>query len=83
MDAEAWIDHMEKIFRVINCFEEEKTRFDIYCLKGDANTHWKYVVASHPAGYKEVLTWNAFKAKYDQRYFLLVFVRSMSKNIRV
>ncbi|XP_063942646.1 uncharacterized protein LOC135150318 [Daucus carota subsp. sativus] len=58
MDAEAWIDHMEKIFRVLNCSEEEKARFGVYRLEGDAGTWWKSVVASHPAGYEDALTWN-------------------------
>ncbi|KAL1823702.1 hypothetical protein ACET3Z_010480 [Daucus carota] len=69
MDAEALIDHMEKIFRVLNCSEEEKARFGIYCLEGDASTWWKSVVASHAAGYEDTLTWNVFKAHFDQRYF--------------
>nr|XP_017245395.1 PREDICTED: uncharacterized protein LOC108217052 [Daucus carota subsp. sativus] len=69
MDAEAWIDHMEKIFRVLNCSEEEKARFGVYRLEGDAGTWWKSVVASHPAGYEDTLTWNVFKAQFDQRYF--------------
>ncbi|XP_063942338.1 uncharacterized protein LOC135150117 [Daucus carota subsp. sativus] len=69
MDAEAWIDHMEKIFRVLNCSEEEKARFGIYRLEGDASTWWKSVVASHAAGYEDTLTWNVFKAHFDQRYF--------------
>ena len=66
MDAEAWIDHMEKIFRVLNCSEEEKARFGVYRLEGDAGTWWKSVVASHPAGYEDALTWNVFKAQFDQ-----------------
>ncbi|WOG92735.1 hypothetical protein DCAR_0312010 [Daucus carota subsp. sativus] len=69
MDAEAWINHMEKIFRVLNCSEEEKARFGVYRLERDAGTWWKSVVASHPAGYEDTLTWNVFKAQFDQRYF--------------
>ena len=38
MDAEACIYHMEKIFRVLNCSEEEKARFGIHHLEGDAST---------------------------------------------
>ena len=68
MDAEAWIDHMGKIFRVLNCFEEEKARFGIYLLEGYASTWWKSVVASHAAGYEDTLTWNVFKAQFDLRY---------------
>ena len=37
MDAETWIDHMEKIFRVLNCSEVEKAHFATYRLEGDAN----------------------------------------------
>ncbi|WOH01704.1 hypothetical protein DCAR_0521089 [Daucus carota subsp. sativus] len=60
---------MEKIFRVLNCSEVEKARFGIYRLEGDASTWWKSMVASHAAGYEDTLTWNVFKAQFDQRYF--------------
>ncbi|XP_074355926.1 uncharacterized protein LOC141695588 [Apium graveolens] len=43
MDAEAWIDHMEKIFRVLECSEVEKARFATYHLEEGANTWWKSV----------------------------------------
>ena len=69
MDAEAWIDHLEKIFRVLNCSELEKARFGIYRLEGDASIWWKSVVASHTAGYEDTVTWDVFKAQFDQRYF--------------
>ncbi|XP_074323035.1 uncharacterized protein LOC141659982 [Apium graveolens] len=69
MDAEAWIDHIEKIFRVLNCCEQEKARFAIYRLEGDASIWWKSVVASHAAGYENTITWDVFKAQFDQRYF--------------
>ncbi|XP_074333161.1 uncharacterized protein LOC141670967 [Apium graveolens] len=69
MDAEAWIDHMEKIFRVLNCSEVEKARFGIYRLEGDASIWWKSVVASHAAGYEDTVTWDVFKIQFDQRYF--------------
>lgn len=76
MDSEAWIDHMEKIFRVLNFSELEKARFNIYTLEGDANIRgdasiwWKSVVASHAAGYYNTITWNVFKTQFDKRYFL-------------
>ncbi|XP_074373744.1 uncharacterized protein LOC141714102 [Apium graveolens] len=69
MDAEAWINHMEKIFRVLECSEVEKARFATYHLEGDANTWWKSVVASHAPGYENTLTWQVFKTQFDQRYF--------------
>ncbi|XP_074355769.1 uncharacterized protein LOC141695421 [Apium graveolens] len=69
MDAEAWIDHMEKIFRVLECSEVEMARFATYRLEGDANTWWKSVVASHAPGYENTLTWQVFKTQFDQRYF--------------
>ena len=69
MDAEAWIDHMEKNFRVLDCSEIEMARFATYRLEGDANTWWKSVVACHAAGYEDTLTWDVFKTQFDQRYF--------------
>ncbi|XP_074352747.1 uncharacterized protein LOC141691895 [Apium graveolens] len=69
MDAEAWIDHMEKNFRFLECSEVEKARFSTYHLEGDANTWWKSLVASHAPGYEDTLTWQIFKTQFDQRYF--------------
>ncbi|XP_074347643.1 uncharacterized protein LOC141686508 [Apium graveolens] len=69
MDVEVWIDHMEKIFRVLECSEVENARFATYRLEGDANTWWKSVVASHAPGYENTLTWKVFKTQFDQRYF--------------
>ncbi|KAL8110233.1 hypothetical protein AgCh_026085 [Apium graveolens] len=65
MDVEAWIDHMEKIFRVLECSEVEKARFSLYRLEGYANTWWKSMVASHAPGYENTLTWNVFKTQFD------------------
>ena len=69
MDVETWIDHMEKISRVLNCSEVEKAHFATYRLEGDANIWWKSVVTSHAAGYEDTLTWQDFKTQFDQRYF--------------
>ncbi|XP_074323441.1 uncharacterized protein LOC141660359 [Apium graveolens] len=66
MDAEAWIDHMEKIFRVLECSEVEKARFATYRLEGDANTWWKSVVASHAPGYENTLTWQSITQRDDE-----------------
>ena len=65
MDAETCFDHMEKIFRVLDCLEVEKTHFATYHLKGDANIWWKSFVASHAAGYEDTLTWPNFKTQFD------------------
>nr|GFC76008.1 zinc finger, CCHC-type, retrotransposon Gag domain protein [Tanacetum cinerariifolium] len=41
VDAENWISHMEKIFDVIGCEDEFKTRLDLYKFEGNALAWWK------------------------------------------
>nr|GFB77792.1 zinc finger, CCHC-type, retrotransposon Gag domain protein [Tanacetum cinerariifolium] len=41
VDAENWISHMEKIFDVMGCEDEFKTRLDVYKFEGNALAWWK------------------------------------------
>nr|GFB13826.1 zinc finger, CCHC-type, retrotransposon Gag domain protein [Tanacetum cinerariifolium] len=41
VDAENWISHMEKIFDVMGCEDEFKTRLAVYKFEGNALAWWK------------------------------------------
>ena len=41
MEAEKWIIEMEKVFRVLECFEGEKVAYAAYMLHGDAYDWWQ------------------------------------------
>ena len=60
---------MEKIFRVLNCFKEEKTLFDIIVLRGMlalvGNTSWLLL----PAGMRMFSHGMYLRQNFDQRYF--------------
>ncbi|GKE81606.1 retrovirus-related pol polyprotein from transposon TNT 1-94 [Tanacetum coccineum] len=40
-EAEDWITHMEKLFQVLGCPDNFKTRFTAFKLEGDALSWWK------------------------------------------
>nr|GFC40687.1 zinc finger, CCHC-type, retrotransposon Gag domain protein [Tanacetum cinerariifolium] len=41
VDAENWISHMEKIFDVMGCEDDFKTRLAVYKFEGNALAWWK------------------------------------------
>ncbi|GKG16588.1 hypothetical protein Tco_0361545, partial [Tanacetum coccineum] len=40
-EAEDWITHMEKLFQVLGCLDNFKTRLAAFKLEGDALSWWK------------------------------------------
>ncbi|GKC71007.1 hypothetical protein Tco_1116890 [Tanacetum coccineum] len=41
VEAENWIAHIEKIFEVLGCGDQFKTRLATYKLEGDAHSWWR------------------------------------------
>nr|GFD52110.1 zinc finger, CCHC-type, retrotransposon Gag domain protein [Tanacetum cinerariifolium] len=41
VEAEDWITHMEKLFKVLGCPDNFKTRLAAFKLEGDALSWWK------------------------------------------
>nr|GEZ09454.1 putative polyprotein [Tanacetum cinerariifolium] len=61
VDAENWIDHIEKLFKVLGCTDEFKARLASYKFKGDALNWWKALkLAKGGEVYVATLSWKDF-----------------------
>ncbi|XP_061373244.1 uncharacterized protein LOC133315605 [Gastrolobium bilobum] len=59
---------MDKIFRVVQCTDDQKVLFSVYMLEGDAN-HW-WPNASQPLGMQNAaITWAVFEEMFLEKYF--------------
>ncbi|KAJ0552862.1 putative transcription factor interactor and regulator CCHC(Zn) family [Helianthus annuus] len=70
VEAQNWINHIEKIFEVMGVGEEFKARLATYKLEDDAQSWWGTV--KHARGgdfYVATLSWNDFKTLFYQQYF--------------
>ncbi|PWA80016.1 zinc finger, CCHC-type, Retrotransposon gag domain protein [Artemisia annua] len=70
-EAEDWITHMEKLFEVLGCGDEFKTRLATFKLEGDALNWWKAHKQSKGDDYATTCTWTKFRTTFYQRYFPL------------
>nr|GFC33490.1 zinc finger, CCHC-type, retrotransposon Gag domain protein [Tanacetum cinerariifolium] len=62
VDAENWISHMEKIFDVMGCEDEFKTRLAVYKFEGNALAWWKtYKQPKGGDAWLITVTWADFK----------------------
>ena len=59
IDAENWIAHLEKIFDVLGCSDNQKVVLATYKLEGDAQRWWKAIKITND-GFVETLTWAGF-----------------------
>ena len=57
--GEAWINELEKKFRVMKCPEEEKTELAVYMLQGPAEIWWGSMLRTAFADYGEI-SWETF-----------------------
>ena len=69
VDAENWIAHIEKIFEVLGCADEFKTRLASYKLEGDALSWWKSFKQVKGDDFISTLTWQAFREVFYLQYF--------------
>ncbi|GKB69891.1 hypothetical protein Tco_1116146 [Tanacetum coccineum] len=61
LDAENWIAHIKKIFKVLGCADEFKARLASYKLEGDALNWWKaFKQAKGGETYVATLSWKDF-----------------------
>ncbi|PWA39294.1 zinc finger, CCHC-type, Retrotransposon gag domain protein [Artemisia annua] len=85
IDAENWIAHLEKIFEVLECTENQQVRLAVYKLEGDAQRWWKTLKEAEGEGFVEALAWRDFLEVFYQHYFSYVdreaYIREYS-NIR-
>ncbi|GJU61834.1 zinc finger, CCHC-type, retrotransposon gag domain protein [Tanacetum coccineum] len=70
-EAEDWITHMEKLFQVLGCPENFKTRLAAFKLEGDALSWWKAHLRTQVGGdaFADTCTWVAFREIFYNRYF--------------
>lgn len=74
MEAQNWINHIEKIFEVLGVTNEFKARLAAYKLEDDAQTWWDSVKNSRGGDiFAATLPWNGFKALFFQQYFPTAF----------
>ncbi|GJU18474.1 retrotransposon protein, putative, ty3-gypsy subclass [Tanacetum coccineum] len=70
VDAENWIAHIEKIFKVLGCTDEFKSRLASYKLEGDALNWWKaFKQAKGGETYVTTLSWKDFRDVFFLQYF--------------
>ncbi|GJV82038.1 reverse transcriptase domain-containing protein [Tanacetum coccineum] len=70
-EAEDWITHMEKLFQVLGCPDNFKTRLAAFKLEGDALSWWKAHLRTQVGGdaFADTCTWVAFREIFYNRYF--------------
>ncbi|XP_061351129.1 uncharacterized protein LOC133296197 [Gastrolobium bilobum] len=66
--AVQWLQAMDKIFRVVQCTDDQKVLFSVYMLEGDAH-HW-WANASQPLEMQNAaITWAVFEEMFLEKYF--------------
>ncbi|GJS29908.1 zinc finger, CCHC-type, retrotransposon gag domain protein [Tanacetum coccineum] len=70
-EAEDWITHMEKLFQVLGCPDNFKTRLAAFKIEGDALSWWKAHLRTQVGGdvFTDTCTWVAFREIFYNRYF--------------
>ncbi|XP_028799236.1 uncharacterized protein LOC114754604 [Neltuma alba] len=67
--AEEWINHLEKIFKVLYCLLERKAQMAIYKLEKDADRWWKNTEILLDTR-NTTVTWEVFLEQFYEKYFL-------------
>nr|GFB07450.1 hypothetical protein [Tanacetum cinerariifolium] len=71
-EVEDWITHMEKLFQVLGCLDNFKTRLAAFKLEGNALSWWKAHLCIQVGGdaFTDTCTWVAFHEIFYNTYFL-------------
>jgi hypothetical protein len=66
--AQTWLKEVERIFRVMQCTDDQKVRFGTHMLAEEADDWW---VSLQPTLEQDdaVITWAVFKREFLNRYF--------------
>ena len=67
-EADAWLRKCEKIFRVMNCEDEQKLLFVTYLLNEDAE-YWWTGMQQQMETREEPATWENFRIRFLEKYF--------------
>lgn len=68
LEAQYWLDELNKIFEILQCTDEQKVTFAAYMLKGEANNWWNLARASVMAK-GNPMNWEYFQEVFLGRYF--------------
>jgi hypothetical protein len=66
--GEAWLNEIEKRFRVMKCPDEERTELAAYMLQGPAEIWWASLRRTTYADYEEI-SWDMFLDAFQEKYF--------------
>nr|KYP51943.1 hypothetical protein KK1_026153 [Cajanus cajan]KYP55778.1 hypothetical protein KK1_002003 [Cajanus cajan] len=66
--AELWIKEIEKIFRVMNCPDNQKVNYAVFMLVGEAEYWWDSTRRLLEGG-RIIITGEVFRAKLFEKYF--------------
>ncbi|XP_058001053.1 LRR receptor kinase BAK1 isoform X2 [Hevea brasiliensis] len=66
LEAEQWLEQMERVFRKLQCAEELKFEYSVSLLQGDAYEWWKTI--PHSLVEPPVLTWSDFLREFRQKW---------------
>jgi len=66
--AELWIKEMEKIFRVMNCVDNQKVNYAVFMLIGEVEYWWDGIKRLLEGG-RIIITWDVFRTKFLEKYF--------------
>ena len=67
--AEQWLREMEMIFEAIECSEQDKQQLAVFQLTFSAADWWASEKAMMGAEAIRIMTWEAFKARFLEKYF--------------
>jgi len=67
-EADAWLRKCEKIFKVMNCEDEQKLLFATYLLNGDAE-YWWAGMQQQMENSEESVSWANFRTRFLEKYF--------------
>jgi hypothetical protein len=67
IEAERWINEMQKIFAIIKCKDDEKVAFATFMLKAEAHDWWQVEQESHEEA--KTYTWEEFKEAFLENFF--------------
>ncbi|XP_059631950.1 uncharacterized protein LOC132274641 [Cornus florida] len=67
LDAEKWIDAMEKYFKMMDCTEVQKMMIAAFFLSGEARQWWRTVIRTTVD--IAAMTWEEFKTRFYKKYF--------------
>ncbi len=75
LEAEQWLERMERVFKKLHCTDELKFEYLVYLLHGDAYDYWKTIL--HSLVEPPVLTWDNFLKEFRQKYVPDTYVDMM------